>query len=260
MFKFLTLPISSNPCHRCSTYAKRIGVIRTDRSPASLTREVFQHLRCTIYHRSYRLIVHVGVWNLTVRLWASRQLSSELSDGWRVQILHVRVEFSSHPFYVVSLSRSTSSRRILSSRDATAMIWMFPVFTTSCSVTLAFSCLNGMLDNTVFAGKFTRMRPSVAVVEDSVGSTSVSQFQERSRQPFVARDLEFYHQLLQRTRPRALLETVATWKIHLRVDEQTRAHMLSRSQRLRLCLWSVRLQASTPSVSSEDPSVSNIHK
>ena len=96
-----------------------------------------------------------------------------MSDGWRVRILLVHVELSSHPFFTLSLSKSTSMRKILSSRDATVMAWMFPVFTTSCSVTLAFSCFNGRLDNTVLAGKLTRMRPSAAVVEDSAGSTYV---------------------------------------------------------------------------------------
>ena len=37
------------------------------------------------------------------------------------------------------------------------------VFTTDCSVTFAFSCSNGRLNNTVLAGKFTRMRSSAAV-------------------------------------------------------------------------------------------------
>ena len=149
-----------------------------------------------------------------------------------------------------SLSRSTNMRKILSSRDASVMIWMFPVFTSSCSVTLAFSCFNGRLDSTVLAGKFTRMRPSPGVVEDSVDTVCES-FQESCRQPFVARDLEFYHQLSQKTGLHALLEPVATWMIQLRVGKQTRAHMLSTSQRLRLCLWSVRLQASSPSVPRE---------
>ena len=76
--------------------------------------------------------------------------------------------------FTKSLSRSTSIRKILSSRDATVMIWMFPVFTASCSVTFVFSCFRGRLDNTVLAAKITRMRPSAAVDDDSVGSTSVS--------------------------------------------------------------------------------------
>ena len=133
-------------------------------------------------------------------------------------------------------------RRILSSRDATVMIWMFPVFTTSCSVTLAFSCFKGRLDNTVLAGKLTRMRPSAAVVEDSVGSTSVSPFRNVlvSRSSPVTSNFTSFCNF-------ALLEPVAT-------SEASQTCKSKHIERLRLCLWSVRLQASSPLVPSEETS------
>ena len=142
--------------------------------PASLTMEVFQHLRCTFCSRSDRLIVNVGVWNLTVRVWASRQLSSELSDDWRVQILHVRVEFSSHPFYVVSLQVYQQAENSVLQRcnrhDLDVSRVHHELQRHPCFLSASTECWTTRSS----PGSFTRMRPSAAVVEDSVGSTSVS--------------------------------------------------------------------------------------
>ena len=83
--------VSSSPRHRCSMYANRNRVTVP-------TGACFAHegsFPATSLH-SLPPQRH-----LTVRVWISRQLSSEVSDGW--QVLHVHVELSSHPFYVVSL-------------------------------------------------------------------------------------------------------------------------------------------------------------
>ena len=71
----------------------------TDRSLLRSRGKFFQHLHCTICHRNCRLTELVGLQHLPARVWASRHLSSEMSDGWRVRILLVHVELSSHPFF-----------------------------------------------------------------------------------------------------------------------------------------------------------------
>ena len=100
-----------------------------------------------------------------------------------------------------SLSRPTRIPKILSSRDATVMIWMFLVFTT-------------------------RMRPSAAVVEDSVGSSP-------SRNVLVSRSSPvtsiFPPAFAKRPGFTLFSRTLQRGMIHRRIDEQTRAHALNKS-------------------------------
>ena len=146
----------------------------------------------------------------TVRVWASPHLSSEASDGWRVRILHV-----SCGVLLASIFRGLSPgppacTKLCPPEMPPSRSGCLPCSPRAASVTVAFSCFHGRLDNTVLAGKFTRMRPSAAVVEDSVGSTSVSPSRNVLVRRFVARDLEFYHQLLQGNRPSR--SSRARWK------------------------------------------------
>ena len=94
-------------------------------------------------------------------------------DCRRVPVLHVQFQLCTQPC-LRDLSKSTIVRETLSSRDATIMTWMSPVLTTSCSVTfLLLPCFKSKWGNTALAGKLTRTRPCAAVVDDSVGTTSV---------------------------------------------------------------------------------------
>ena len=90
---------------RCSSFSRcrcrLIFVFVAPRTPAEFTREIIQHFRCTVRHRSDDFIVIVGdIWGLDC---------SCLGRSTVVSASHFKK----------SLSRSTSIRKFLSSRDAT---------------------------------------------------------------------------------------------------------------------------------------------
>ena len=115
----------------------------------SFTWKVLQKIRCAICNCGDRLTVLLGIWDLTVRVGAARQPPSKVPDCRGVRVLHVHVQRSSPPFYVVFPGTPTFVKPCPS--DATVTIWMLPVFTTSCSDTFAFSSSNGRLDRSSLA-------------------------------------------------------------------------------------------------------------
>ena len=196
---------------------------------ASFTRKVLQQFRCAICNCGGRLTALVGIWDLTVRVRASRQLSSEVPDGWRARILHVRVQLSSHPFYVVSLQVHQHTQ--------------IPVLQR---------CHRHDLDVArVHHLAAASLLPSPASTEG------------RTTRPWLGSSLACALVLLFRKGPRFTLlsSPLQSGRLVCKLIPR-RAHSLSTSQPLALCLWSVRHQASDPSISSEEslPSVSGIHE
>ena len=103
-----------------------------------------------------------------------------------VCILHVHVEFSLHPFSQ-SLSSSTSIRKILSSRDATVMIWVFPMFTHELQCHPRFLLLQRKVGLHGLGWEAHSHAPLCCCCRRRLCRFHVSEsFQERSRQPLIA--------------------------------------------------------------------------